>query len=192
MADNFPSAQVFATDLSPIQPQWVPPNLHFEVDDCETEWNFSQKFDFIHMRNLGGSIADWPKLIKMVYENTAPGSYFEVVDWETYSQTDDGSLPRDSNFQKWQDDVNAAAVKFGREMKTASNLKGWVTDAGFVDVQEEVNKVSSTSSSVPECFADASGAGLTMAERQEIERNWALHASADGRFARSVLSCPLH
>lgn len=26
-ADEFPSAEVIGTDLSPIQPSWVPPNL---------------------------------------------------------------------------------------------------------------------------------------------------------------------
>ncbi|KAK5081461.1 hypothetical protein LTR70_010536 [Exophiala xenobiotica] len=141
MADKFPGAQVIATDLSPIQPQWVPPNLHFRVDDCETGWDFNQSFDLVHMRNLGGSIADWPQLVKAAYENLKPGSYLEVVDWETQSQTDDDSVSRDSNLFKWQNDVNSAAIKSGREMNTASKLKGWVTDAGFIEVREEVLKV---------------------------------------------------
>lgn len=142
IADKFPAAQVIATDLSPIQPQWVPPNLRFQVDDCETGWTFEQRFDLIHMRNLSGSIADWPQLVRAAYDNLKPGSYFEVVDWETRSQTDDDSLAANSNLFKWQDDVNSAASKFGRQMNTASKLKGWVTDAGFIEVQEEVLKVS--------------------------------------------------
>ena len=142
MADKFPGAQVIATDLSPIQPQWVPPNLHFQIDDCETDWNFNQRFDFIHMRNLGGTIANWPKLIKATFDNLKPGSFLEVVDWETRSQADDNSMSHDSNFFKWQNDVNSAAVKLGREMNMASKLKGWVSDVGFIEVQEEVLKVS--------------------------------------------------
>ena len=141
IADKFPSARVIATDLSPIQPEYVPPNLEFQVDDCESEWTFGQQFDFVHMRILSGSIADWPKLMRSAYESLKPGGYLEVVDWETETKTDDGSLPSDSNLQKWQDDVNGAASQFGRDMKTALKLKGWVTDAGFVDVQEEVSKV---------------------------------------------------
>lgn len=142
VADKFPSARVIATDLSPIQPEYVPLNLEFQVDDCESEWTFGQKFDFVHMRILSGSIADWPKLMRSAYESLKPGGYLEVVDWETETKTDDGSLPSDSNLQKWQDDVNKAASQFGRDMRTALKLKGWVTDAGFVDVQEEVSKVS--------------------------------------------------
>jgi tRNA G46 methylase TrmB len=38
MADTYPDCQVIGTDLSPIQPQWVPPNLKFEIDDFEREW----------------------------------------------------------------------------------------------------------------------------------------------------------
>lgn len=33
MGDAFPSAQVVATDLSPIQPYDVPPNVAFYVED---------------------------------------------------------------------------------------------------------------------------------------------------------------
>jgi hypothetical protein len=141
IADQFPTAEVTATDLSPIQPKWVPPNLHFYVDDCETEWTFDHQFDFIHIRNLGGSIQNWPQLIARIYANLKPGGYLEAVDWETGSKTDDGTLPKDSAFQKWMDELNDAAVKFGREMRTAAKLKGWIEGAGFEDVNEEVNKV---------------------------------------------------
>lgn len=30
-ADQFPSTSVVGTDISPIQPAWVPPNLRFEI-----------------------------------------------------------------------------------------------------------------------------------------------------------------
>ncbi len=33
MADEFPGARVMGTDLSPIQPEIVPPNVRFYVDD---------------------------------------------------------------------------------------------------------------------------------------------------------------
>lgn len=62
-ADEHPSAVVIGTDLSPIQPTWVPPTLKFEVDDCEAEWTYPEKyFDYIHIRGLSGSIRDWHRL----------------------------------------------------------------------------------------------------------------------------------
>jgi hypothetical protein len=44
---------VISTDLSPVQPQEVPPNLQFEVDDCTLEWLYTKNsFDFIHARSM--------------------------------------------------------------------------------------------------------------------------------------------
>ncbi|GMF78228.1 unnamed protein product [Aspergillus oryzae] len=37
-ADLHPGATVIGTDLSPIQPSFVPPNVYFEIDDCCDEW----------------------------------------------------------------------------------------------------------------------------------------------------------
>jgi hypothetical protein len=38
MADEYPGAQILGIDLSPVQPNWVPPNCKFEVDNFELEW----------------------------------------------------------------------------------------------------------------------------------------------------------
>lgn len=46
-ATKYPSARVIGTDLSPIQPVYVPPNCSFEVDDAEDPWLFSHKFDYV-------------------------------------------------------------------------------------------------------------------------------------------------
>lgn len=42
--------------------------MSFEVDDVESEWQFSKPFDFIHGRYLAGAIADWPNLMRQCYE----------------------------------------------------------------------------------------------------------------------------
>ena len=68
--------QVIGIDLSPIQPDFVPPNLVFEIDDIEEEWEYKRKFDFIHSRMMTGSIHDWPKLIKSIYNNLNPGGWY--------------------------------------------------------------------------------------------------------------------
>ena len=49
-ADEFPSAAVIGTDLSPIQPSWVPPNAKFVIEDAESDWLYSpaKAFDYIH------------------------------------------------------------------------------------------------------------------------------------------------
>jgi SAM-dependent methyltransferase len=41
-AELYPGAEVIGTDISPIQPAWVPPNCKFEIDDAEKEWTYKQ------------------------------------------------------------------------------------------------------------------------------------------------------
>lgn len=63
MGDQFPSANVLGIDLSPIQPDWVPSNVHFVVDDAESEWLYPENhFDYVHSRHTVMAIKDWPKL----------------------------------------------------------------------------------------------------------------------------------
>ncbi|KAK1855538.1 methyltransferase domain-containing protein [Colletotrichum chrysophilum] len=38
VGDQYPGAEVTGADLSPIQPDWIPPNVRFIVDDVEDEW----------------------------------------------------------------------------------------------------------------------------------------------------------
>ena len=67
-ADEYPSTTVIGTDLSPIQPSWVPPNLKFEVDDAQLDWTYAEAdFDFVHIRCLMGSIESWPRLFRQAY-----------------------------------------------------------------------------------------------------------------------------
>src|SRR6201996_5073310 len=84
-ADEFPSAFVIGTDLSPIQPTTVPPNCMFYVDDVESEWTFGpdEAFDFIHGRAIGGSIANFEILYRRIYDNLKPGGWVEIQENES-------------------------------------------------------------------------------------------------------------
>ncbi|KAI9855978.1 MAG: hypothetical protein M1813_009303 [Trichoglossum hirsutum] len=143
-ADEYPSAEVTGTDLSPIQPQWVPPNLTFIIDDCESPWSFSSKFNFIHARTLGGSIKDLPALLKQAYDNLEPGGWLELQEYETTSKTDDDSFPEDSALLRWIDNLNKAAATFGKPTNIAPELKQHLIDAGFAGVEDYVYKVPMT------------------------------------------------
>jgi methylase of polypeptide subunit release factors len=67
-ADQYPSAVVTGTDLSPIQPTWVPPNIKFEIEDFNDEWTFElDEFDYIHLRSLYGCVPDWPEFYRKAY-----------------------------------------------------------------------------------------------------------------------------
>ncbi|KAG5757040.1 hypothetical protein H9Q70_000314 [Fusarium xylarioides] len=57
--DEYPEAEVTGTDLSPIQPVVVPPNVKFVIEDCLLDWTWPEDhFDFIHIRAMYGSVPD--------------------------------------------------------------------------------------------------------------------------------------
>ncbi|KIV92325.1 hypothetical protein PV10_06777 [Exophiala mesophila] len=141
IADKFPEAQVIATDLSPIQPTWIPPNLQFLVDDAEADWTFDEPFDWIHIRNMGGSIADWPALFRKCLDNLKPGGWIEIGDFEVWGSTDDDSLPVNSAYNRWQHSLTEAGEKIGRTMNIIPQVKRMVTEAGFENITEDVYKI---------------------------------------------------
>lgn len=143
-ADEHPGAQVFGNDLSPIQTLWVPPNCQFYVDDAESDWSYraDEAFDFIHVRALGGSIADWPHFYDQIYMHLTPGGLCEIQEHEGWLHSDDDSINQTGKFiMQWLNLLDEASTKFGRKLNVAARQKQWMLDAGFIDVQEDVYKV---------------------------------------------------
>ncbi|RDW70953.1 hypothetical protein BP6252_07516 [Coleophoma cylindrospora] len=142
IADQFTSAEVIGTDLSPIQPQWVAPNCTFEIDDIESEWTFGRPFNFIHSRNMGGSIRDWDKLYAKIYQHLQPGGYAEIQEFETWVVSDDDiELKNAPNVLRMLQEVAKASENFGKELNIAPKVKQGMIDAGFEDVTDKVYKV---------------------------------------------------
>jgi hypothetical protein len=135
-----PSATVIGTDLSPIQPGFVPPNVKFEVDDCCDEWLYQNPFDFVHIRGLYGCVTDWPQLYTQALQNLKPGGYIEQLEAAAVVTSDDGSVENTS-----LRDIGAigeeSAAKFGKSLRTADEMKDNMVKAGFVDVTEHTFKM---------------------------------------------------
>ncbi|KAH7635874.1 hypothetical protein B0T09DRAFT_390646 [Sordaria sp. MPI-SDFR-AT-0083] len=73
--DDHPNCNVIGTDISLIQPSWVPPNASFEINDASKKWTYQENyFDFIHIRWLTGVINDWDSLYKEAYRCCKPGN----------------------------------------------------------------------------------------------------------------------
>ncbi|KAL8865870.1 MAG: hypothetical protein Q9174_006647 [Haloplaca sp. 1 TL-2023] len=119
----------------------VPPNVKFEVDDCEAPWTFSEKFNVIHCRYLAAAIADWPKLVGQAYQFTKPGGYSEFQDYMLEYYSEDGTLSEDLSISKWITTLLDASRDFGRDPCPGPKLAGWMRDAGFQDVQETKYKL---------------------------------------------------
>ncbi|KAK0388573.1 hypothetical protein NLU13_4816 [Sarocladium strictum] len=139
-ADEHPEVEVLGIDVSPIQPNFVPPNVSFVVDDLEEEWNYNYKFDFIFARMLTGSISDWPRLFAQSFEFLEPGGWMECQDISLPGHSDDGTLKDDSLTQEWARNMLEAASRFGRYADSARHYKKQMQDAGFVNVTELIYK----------------------------------------------------
>ncbi|KIW01727.1 uncharacterized protein PV09_06904 [Verruconis gallopava] len=136
-ADQHPSASVIGTDLSPIQPTDIPPNLQFEIDDCTEEWLYAKdSFDFIHVRCLYGSIADWPAFYKQVFSHLKPGGWIEQVEGSVVPKSDDGTVKPGSPLHKWGELSLKCGDLFGKTLLVVDEAKQNIIDTGFIDVVE--------------------------------------------------------
>ncbi|KAL2127829.1 hypothetical protein VTI74DRAFT_10109 [Chaetomium olivicolor] len=134
--DEHPGTNVIGVDLCAIQPEFVPPNVEFFVDDLEQEWNFVQPFDFIYSRGMAGAIKDWPKLMAQAYRHLRPGGWIELYDPDTRLCCDDGSVPEDSALSRWNALMLEAAAENGAPIDSALEYKQQLIDAGFQNVRQ--------------------------------------------------------
>lgn len=120
----------------------VPPNCFFEIDDFESDWDFSKPFDFIHARNLAGSVRDFSGLNKRIMRNLRPGGWVEIADFAgDRPLSDDDTAQNAPNLNEWIRLLNEACNKFGKDFSAARKHKQLLIDAGFKNVREEVYKV---------------------------------------------------
>ncbi|KAF5231918.1 hypothetical protein FANTH_13206 [Fusarium anthophilum] len=147
VADEYPSASVIATDITPTQPSFVPPNVEFQIDDAQLEWTFEpESFDFIHIRYLQGTIADWDRLYDQMYKALKPGGWFQHIepDLQMLSQNpeikvDDEQL---SIFTRWAEVFTQVGETIGCTFDFSNGkLSTLAKDAGFVSVTPQTHKI---------------------------------------------------
>ena len=141
-ADAYPSAEVIAFDISPVQPSWVPPNLHFEIDDLEKEWLWKHdSFDFVHCRFMFMSVRDWPTMLHQAYHTLKPGGYIELSELDLNPKPAYDGMPDPKIINKWFAVKGEIMKRQGIDMRIASKYKQLLIDAGFECVVEEVRTV---------------------------------------------------
>ncbi|SCO09927.1 related to methyltransferase [Fusarium fujikuroi] len=135
-ADEHPNIEVIGTDLSPIQPSWVPPNVKFELEDATKDWSWPENhFDLVHVRFLMGAIADWGTLFKEASRCCKPGGFVESGEINPTFYSDDGSIDKVEALQTWNRLVIESGKGFGRSFTNIENDVQLLRDAGLVDVQ---------------------------------------------------------
>lgn len=140
MGELFPGCEVHGTDLSAIQPDIVPDNVRFIIDDAsEDDWLYPPgTFDYVHTRVLLGCFEDFREIIRKGLRYTRPGGWMESQEIMPVLSCDDGTMPPDFPVLDWNRTIDHAAMEIGRPLRIANKLKRWYTEAGFEDVHEQV------------------------------------------------------
>jgi SAM-dependent methyltransferase len=136
MADAFPAAEVWGTDLSPIQPSYVPPNLHFEIADADEEWTYRQKFDLVHTRVMNDtSLKDWSHFYREAFKVLKPGGWVESQEFSYRLYSDDNTIPKDSSVMYWEALWTEGVQKQGLQGHCNPDLVyKQMQDAGFINI----------------------------------------------------------
>jgi len=142
MADKFPSAEVIGIDITPTQPNWVPTNLTFQIDDAQLDWTFPENhFDFIYVRYLHGAINDWDKFHKQVMRHLKPGGWYQHCEPDIELRCENPEVPRygpDDIYKKWAQVFYESCNKMGRTIKFNGDiLLDQVQKAGFQSISHK-------------------------------------------------------
>lgn len=143
-ADQHPGAEVAGTDISPIQPSWVPPNVKFSIDDCLQEWTWPEDhFDLVHIRCMYGCIPDFGELYKKAFKHVKRGGWIQVQEADVLIESDHVDIPEDHVFRTWAKLIREGGAKLGRgfEIALGHNMRDAVQNAGFTDIVEKRIKI---------------------------------------------------
>lgn len=135
-AHEYPDSTVVGTDLSPIQPEVVPANCTFEIGDAEeADWGFDVPFNYIHARAMVTCFKDAKTVLRNVYENLAPGGYFELQDPCLPMDCDDGTM-EGTALGEWNKLMDEGMLKMGKNLRDNVNWGRYMKEIGFEDVVE--------------------------------------------------------
>ncbi len=127
------------------------------MEDCTQAWSFSDnEFDYIHIRYMVGSIADWDALFKEAYRCLKPGGWLESYEGSPNLSCDTGTIPPTTAMGQWGPLFVDGGRIMGRSFTVVEDEKQRkaMQEAGLVDIQEKKIKVR-IASSVVICTEDA-------------------------------------
>ena len=109
------------------------------VDDAEAsqDWEFPQKFDYIHARLVVLSMRDWPRYLKRCYNNLKPGGWIELQEVQFPFRHDEDFPLHDSPLLKWSGYVHEATARVGIDTLAATKFVDMLRDEGFVNINKE-------------------------------------------------------
>lgn len=148
-------------DLSPIQPDWIPGNVSFVVDDIEHEagWTYDENtFDYIHMRHTLHSVRDRIELFNRVYRyaqppnltelqdcpltfyflvssHLKPGGWFEIQEFHYIAGCDDNTCDGPYAWRDFIRYLKDGMANLGTDLHAILKASGELEQAGFESIQ---------------------------------------------------------
>ncbi|KIL92120.1 hypothetical protein FAVG1_04527 [Fusarium avenaceum] len=137
LADNYPNSQFHGMDLSPIQPDWVPENAIFFVDDIEHEagWTYPEEtFDYIHIRHAVHSLKDRELVWDRIWKHLKPGGYVEVQEFHHTAVCDDSSCDGPYAWRDFTSYLREGMAALGSDIDGITNVERELYEAGFENI----------------------------------------------------------
>lgn len=144
VAEEYQQTEVIGVDLSPIQPDWAPSNVKFQIDDVEDEWTWPENhFDLIYSRTmLVGGIKDYRQYFEQAFRHCAPDGYFECLEMTTDLRSDHYTIPEDNSIIRWTTLLKQGIQLMGSNLNVDFNrMTELMREVGFVDVTVKPFKV---------------------------------------------------
>lgn len=138
VAEQFPQAEVYGVDLSPIQPDWAPKNVKFEVDDIEDDWTWPENhFDLIYSKTmLVGGIKNYRKYFEQAFKHCAPDGYFECLEMTTNLKSDHTKISESNAIMRWTTLLKQGIQLMGSNLEVDfDQVAMLMQEAGFIDVK---------------------------------------------------------
>ncbi|KAI4104261.1 MAG: hypothetical protein LQ339_003880 [Xanthoria mediterranea] len=136
LGDAYPAAKVYGVDLSPVPSGPKPPNVEYILGDVGQLLNNDPRLahgsaDFVFSRLLLLGITDWAGYVRDVASLLRPGGWVEMQDlaleWYLHGTYCSGEW-------EWMQALFAAGEQKGWDLRCGRNIKGYMEQAGLVDV----------------------------------------------------------
>ncbi|PWY79512.1 hypothetical protein BO94DRAFT_588094 [Aspergillus sclerotioniger CBS 115572] len=133
--DRHPSSIVSGVDLVRMQPEWVPPNCEFFIDNLrQPGWHIHYTdVELIHISRLHGDRHLLSLLLEGSYSCCLPGGWVEICDMSV--QLDEPG--ENSAFHNFFRDVETAYARDGRQVDLPLHFETELTRHGFINVTEQ-------------------------------------------------------
>lgn len=113
-----------------------------QQNNSSEEWDFGFDFSYIHTRLTFGCFSDMrTQVIDQALRNLKPGGWLECQELDPVVACDDGTMPADYSPKQLTLALEAASRIAKRQFTCAPLIRGWLEEAGFVDVQQKVFKL---------------------------------------------------